>query len=433
MQIFRPGAWLTDRLWAIPFALIAFAGLAGLALSGCSQNNYLTTPRPGVPVVRVRLLENQDHVALASTANVQVWTASQLTPRTVAFPDGQIDLRLTPAGWLLGSVSLGAGELNLHPTAVGALSVNGSAYRGAYRCVPTSATNFDVINDVDIDGYLMGVLPKELFHNWQAQTYSAQAVVARTYALYEANTAGIGRYWDVYPDQRSQMYGGLSAETSKSRDAVEQTLGQVVVYGAPGHEKIFKAYFSSCCGGVTQAAADAFPGDPMIPPLMEQNVGALCSDSPYFNWGPVILKKDEATRRMKLWATRKSKLDGHTRPETQMGQIMRIDIDSANRYGRPARFVVTDARGNQYNLASEELRAALDTDAGPGIPTLPSSFFRIDNGLPSSDSIRFIDGHGLGHGVGMCQWSAEARAENGMGYEQIVLLAYPEAKIAKAY
>jgi SpoIID/LytB domain protein len=56
--------------------------------------------------------------------------------------------------------------------------------------------------------------------------------------------------------------------------------------------------------------------------------------------------------------------------------------------------------------------------------------FQLDN---QPREIRFINGHGLGHGVGMCQWCAERRAEMGMGYQQIVLLAYPESKLLKAY
>ena len=58
--------------------------------------------------------------------------------------------------------------------------------------------------------------------------------------------------------------------------------------GSPGREVIFKAYFSSCCGGIAQSAADAF-GDDNIPPLADQNRGKCCSDSPKFNWGPIAI------------------------------------------------------------------------------------------------------------------------------------------------
>ena len=84
-------------------------------------------------------------------------------------------------------------------------------------------------------------------------------------------------------------------ETSKSIRAVEATAGIVVAWGSPGQERIFKSYFSSCCGGKTQSAYDAF-GDEYIPPLAEHDRGATCSISPKFNWAPVTIKKDELSR-----------------------------------------------------------------------------------------------------------------------------------------
>jgi len=64
--------------------------------------------------------------------------------------------------------------------------------------------------------------------------------------------------------------------------------------------------------------------------------------------------------------------------------------------------------------------------------TLPSSYCKI-NGDPNSDSVTFYDGHGFGHGVGMCQWCAEARAAEGQNFEQILVDAYPQAKMIRAY
>jgi hypothetical protein len=83
--------------------------------------------------------------------------------------------------------------------------------------VPTAA-GFDVINDVDVDGYLKSVVPKEMLPDWTVEAYKAQAIVARTYALYTAKTSG-GQTWDLFPDTRSQVYGGLASETPKSQQA----------------------------------------------------------------------------------------------------------------------------------------------------------------------------------------------------------------------
>ena len=114
-----------------------------------------------------------------------------------------------------------------------------------------------------------------------------------------------------------------------------------------------------------------------------------------------------------------------------MAAVYRMDADGANRYGRPTRFKVTDAKGAVYRWSAEEMRAAVNTDAAPGT-TLYSGFCKV-NGSPNAATVVFYDGHGFGHGVGMCQWCAEERANEGESHEQIVLAAFPQAKLARAY
>ena len=196
----------------------------------------------------------------------------------------------------------------------------------------------------------------------------------------------------------------------------------VVAYGDTGRERIFKAYFSSCCGGISQSATDAF-GDDYIPPLGDQNVQSLCSASTKFNWGPVVVRKDELTRRFRIFGARRE------RPEKAMAAVSRIDIQGVNRWGRPTRFIVTDAKGARYSWNSEEIRWAVNTDATKDT-TLPSGFFKVIN---DQDQVRFVEGHGFGHGVGMCQWCSEARAELGMRHEDIVLAAFQKARLVRAY
>jgi stage II sporulation protein D len=291
-----------------------------------------------------------------------------------------------------------------------------------------SPQTFDVVNDVDVDGYLKGVLTKELYPSWDIETYKAQAIVARTYALYESRAVGARRYWDVYADTRSQAYGGMAAETDKSRQAVNATAGIVVAYGLPGQERIFRAYFCSCCGGISQSAYDAF-GEPYSLPLSEQARGSLCSASPKFNWPPVEIKKDEFTRRLQLWAKNKSQITGRPRPELQISEVVRVDAAYANKLGRPVIFYVTDAKGARYAMRAEELRSAINTDARDG-HTVYSSYFRT---VDEPDSLRIVDGHGYGHGVGMCQTCAQAMAKAGTPHEDIVLRSYPGTKLVRAY
>src|SRR4030095_2254 len=105
-----------------------------------------------------------------------------------------------------------------------------------------------------------------------------------------------------------------------------------------------------------QSAYDVF-GEPDIPPLREKNVGNQCNASPRFNWGPIVIKRDELTRRIRFWGARRS------RPEKDIGQVVRIEVSTLNRYRRPIRFIITDARGSRYSLTGEKTRQAVNAHA----------------------------------------------------------------------
>lgn len=397
---------------------------------GCTQDTPTLPAESATPQIRVLLLQDVDHVNLAA-ADPQVSLDSQPADRAGLFPAGlSVPVSLSSDGWHIGRLLIRGGVLALRPRTIQPMQVNGAAYRGGLRLVPSGAGRFHVINDLGIEDYLLGVVTREMYDDWPIEAIKAQAVASRTYALYESHWTGVGRQWDVFADQRSQMYGGVAAETIQSRRAVGQTAGVVLTYG-PGDGKIFRAYFSSCCGGVTQAAADAFPGEPYIPPLAEQYRGNISSACPYFNWGPITIKKTELARRVHVWATRRAKEVGREIPELEITAIYQVQIQGVNRYGRPNRVLVTDTRGVQFSWTAEDLRSAVDTDAQPGT-SLPSSFCKI-NGLRGSDSVTFYDGHGFGHGVGMCQWSARAQAAASQTCQQILTEAYPQSKLVRAF
>jgi stage II sporulation protein D len=398
----------------------------------CSHESGTKPLAGGSPRIRVRLLENVEQVGVTARDNPRVVLDSQGSGRLLQFPSGYpVQLSLTSDGWRIGRLTLGPGVMVLQSGSDRGIGINGISYRGEFHFVPVGERSFDVVNDVGVDDYLKGVVTREMYASWPIEAIKAQAVAARTYALFESHTGGLSRYWDVYPDERSQVYGGMPAETPRGSAAVDSTARIVLTYGA-GDGHIFKAYFSACCGGVAQSAPDAFPGEPYIEPLRERYDGPCCSASKFFNWGPIVIKKQELVRRFHVWAQRRAKAEGRELPEINMAGVARIDIQAMNRYGRPTRVVVSDTRpGVQFNWAAEQMRDAVNTDAAPGT-TLPSSFCKI-NSDSSPDSVMFYDGHGAGHGVGLCQWCAQARAIAGQTCEQILLEAYPHAKLIPAY
>jgi SpoIID/LytB domain protein len=150
----------------------------------------------------------------------------------------------------------------------------GRRYRGSLQ-VDVVGGRLRVINVVGLEPYLYGVVPSEMPHVWQAEALKAQAVVARSYALAVRKTGP----FDLYPDQRSQVYLGVDHEFPESTAAVEATAGQVVLYDG----EVARTYFFSTSGGRTASSEDIWGGAvPYLVPVADP----YDSISPYHNWGP---------------------------------------------------------------------------------------------------------------------------------------------------
>lgn len=125
-----------------------------------------------------------------------------------------------------------------------------NVYRGFLRLHLT--TRASVINHIPLDRYLRGVVPLEMPSTWPAEALKAQAIAARSYALYHRHpTTGV---FDVYDDTRSQVYRGKRAETGAGNTAVTATAGTVLLNGTA----IVNALFHSSDGGWTENNENVF-------------------------------------------------------------------------------------------------------------------------------------------------------------------------------
>ncbi len=171
------------------------------------------------------------------------------------------------------------------------LVVGGKPYRGKIA-VSSDGTQVQVVDLVGLEGYLKGVVPSEMPSDWSPEALKAQAVAARSYAL--ANLTK-GRSFDLYGDTRSQVYGGVNAESPSASAAVEATKGQVVLAGG----KVADTLFFSTSGGRTASAVDSTSvGVPYLVSVADP-YDAL---SPYHAWGPVLLDAARVARKLKLAA-----------------------------------------------------------------------------------------------------------------------------------
>jgi stage II sporulation protein D len=140
------------------------------------------------------------------------------------------------------------------------LQVDLAAYRGDVL-VKAKPDGLMAVNVLPLDRYLRGVVPWEAPAGWHTETYEAQAVAARSYTL---ATLHPGQDFDLYPDQRSQMYGGVRAERTETNLAIGATAGQVLVW----RDRIIPAYYFSTSGGRTSSVHDAWPKAHQVPYLV---------------------------------------------------------------------------------------------------------------------------------------------------------------------
>ncbi|TQK72380.1 SpoIID/LytB domain-containing protein [Nocardioides sp. SLBN-35] len=127
-------------------------------------------------------------------------------------------------------------------------------YRGKIRSVvPANGQGRDTVNVVSVEKYLRGVVPAEMPAKWNPQAVQAQAVAARTYAIFERDTEDHGPF-DVYDTTQSQVYRGIAVEQPESNAAIAATAGQIRTYGGlPAYTQ-----FSSSNGGWTAGGGEPY-------------------------------------------------------------------------------------------------------------------------------------------------------------------------------
>ena len=182
----------------------------------------------------------------------------------------------------------------------GGFEINGTRYRGDLVVVrdddrETRAPRITLVNDVDLEDYLRGVVGKEMSLSKGEEALKAQVIAARTYALFESRMKTLatvkGEKFDVYDDQRSQVYAGREKETALAVRLVEDTRGLFVVYAG----RIIKTFFSSTCGGHTEPAVLVLGEGEDIPPLRGTSCG-FCTESKHYTWKAEFTRADLARR-----------------------------------------------------------------------------------------------------------------------------------------
>jgi stage II sporulation protein D len=249
-----------------------------------------------------------------------------------------------------------------------------------------------VINSVPLETYVAGTLGSEIYSRWDASTLRAQAVVTRTYALYQRAHSGAQGY-DVAGGTSHQVYGGVPAESESAARAVADTRSEVLTWNG---EPILAA-FHSASGGRTASAAEVWGED--LPYLRSVEVDGE-EDSPDTYWR-VRWSRTDLTRALAPLGL-------------ELGALRAARVAERTASGRAARIEVSGSTGSG-TITARQLRSAL------GDSVIRSTLFEIRD---IDGDVVFV-GSGHGHGVGMSQWGAQAMAERGADYRAILAAFYP--------
>ncbi|CAG1066355.1 hypothetical protein BAC1_01964 [uncultured bacterium] len=282
----------------------------------------------------------------------------------------------------------------------GQIFVNGRPYRGTIE-IAVGKQGLLVINEVSIEAYLAGIINNEISSRWPEDVIKTQAVIARTYALFNRNKRASSQ-WHVESSVMGQVYSGSASEDSAAVNAVASTAGEVLMYE---DEPALTVYHSNA-GGMTESSSAVWSRDyPYLVPVESP----FDAGAPRYEWDHTAASSSLGVE------LRRSGRD--------IGDPRELEILEKTGAGRVKTLAIRDGEGREIKLSGEELRSVL------GYSVLRSAMFEVERG----GEMFLFKGRGSGHGVGLSQWGAKGMAENGYSYKEILLHFYPGTELTKAW
>lgn len=286
------------------------------------------------------------------------------------------------------------------------------SYQGDFvisKAKTESTDHLEVVNHLTFDQYLKGVVPTEVPADWPEETLKAQAIAARTYALWEIlsfraenpNWPQTARY-DLDDTVATQAYVGRTKATDATDQAVDQTEGLVMTYQAPtGELNVVKAYFHADSGGYTENAENVWGGPPLSYCRGKKEV---------YDWS--LLKSD--------W---ERKIDSASLGKMVLGagtsrKISKIKVASRYPLGRTKEITYKAQSVFTKKISGFDFRYKTK---------LRSTWWQVTADGTGNYTFK---GRGFGHGVGMNQWGAKVLADSmGWTYDKILNFYYDGIKI----
>lgn len=448
---------MTKYRW--PAALLTMLLAFGLILTPVSRaEDVVPSPTSALSSAPVRVALAWSKSSLtAVTTTVGMTVTNGASGGTIATGATNLSFSASPAGITVEGYGTFTGPVNIVPdtTADGSLNLLAYAnkhYRGTFSVALDDQGLLMLVNTVPLEEYLFGVVPREMPASWPAEALKAQAVAARTYAVYRLPTSS-SQPFDVYCNIGSQVYGGYDGEDPRSSAAVQETAGIVATYnGQP-----IDAFFFSSSGGYTENSeyvySSALPYLRGVPDydqdspnnqwsveyslselqdlLKSYSVGQLYEIVPGTpgvsgRWSQVTLRGSSGERTISANTFRNAV--GSTRLKSTWFTLVRNNdrmADVTQSQGYAAELSVVGAGGR----TATRIPAGATVITASGTKTVSAG----DYAAPSTVEVigkRFVpasltfNGRGYGHGTGMSQWGARGMALQGHNYQAILTHYY---------
>lgn len=344
-------------------------------------------------IVRVLLADNQSSTEIKHSGRVYIYS-QDLEKKYKVSAGGTLTVRFAGSGHVQVGTLKSNQPITIEPAKDTLLTWNGNVYAGKLVIVPAQHT-FILVEHVDLENYLYGVLPYEMSYSWPIEALKAQAVAARTYTLKTLEHSK-NKYFDLYSDVRSQMYKGGGKQYPSVKEAVDATKNKVLTY----NDKLFYTYYHGNCGGGTDDVKSWNPHASSIKPLS----GASCAYDSH--------SKSYSFKQEIPYAKVSSYVHGIGLP----GSVKSVKVAHRTSTGRATKLTVHSSKGTK-TIACNNFRLAV------GLRSCKLTKLQL------SGKTLYAAGHGYGHGIGMCQDGANGMAKAGKNYEQILKNYYPGAKI----
>ncbi len=352
------------------------------------------------------------------------------TTRVVSIPTFRVEL---------GATVVTSTDVPVVTSPSGIITINGAPYRGVGEVRGNSAGSIAGINELPIEQYLYGVVPRELgpvaYPEIEAQ--KAQAVAARTYALRGLGKRAVDGY-DLLATTTDQVYGGYAAEHPVSNAAVDATHGLAITYEGD----LIDALYSSTSGGHTADSEESFSA--VVPYLR----GVVDSEKNFKmkDGEPTALRKKGKHDYEADWASFHRWAFEWTPEEmravlsswqgSDVGTVHAINVLERGPSGRVLTLeYVTDA--GTFTASKATIRSSLRFyNANGELTNLPSTLFFIEpiqHNKHEPITGWEVYGAGFGHGVGIAQTGAVGMAERGYSFEQILRHYYTGVDLTTMY